>query len=83
MSHRGEGTIYTSVGLILTALVLFLFPPILRLVVWVWVATAVVLSIILVAALVFRSLILPYTNPDLYRLVVNQHKRARMTPVPR
>ena len=84
MSHRGEGSICPNAGLVLPALALFSFPlGVLRIVAWTWVVAALVLSVILIAALIVRSLILPYTNPDLYRLATNQHKLANSTPVAR
>lgn len=44
---------------------------------WTWIAAAFVLLIILAAALVVRWLILPYTDPELYRLVTD--KRDSLT----
>jgi hypothetical protein len=77
MSHRGEGTICTNAGLVLPALALFSFPlEVLRIVAWMWLTATIVLSVIAVAVLAVRSLILPYTHPELYRLIRSQRIRA-------
>jgi hypothetical protein len=80
MSHRGEETIYTNVGLILPAVVLFLF---LRFVAWVWVAAALVMSLFLIAAVVVRSVFLPYIKsrpvPVRYQIAQTGKEHTRST----
>ena len=84
MPHQAEGSGCRNATLILPALVLFLYPlEVFLIVAWMWLMATIVLSIITAAALAVRSLILPYTHPELYRLVRCQRRRARVTPVQR
>jgi hypothetical protein len=48
-----------------------------------WLTATIVLSVIVVAALAVRSLILPYTHPELYRLVRCPRRQASVTAVRR
>jgi len=80
MSHQGEGTIASDAGLSLPVLILFSFPQeVLRFVTWMWVTAVFVLLLALIAALVIRALILPFANPELYRLVTQRYSPLSQT----
>lgn len=79
MSYRGEGTAWANPGVLLPVLVLISFPlEVLRFAFWMWITGAAVVLMILMAALVVRALIVPYTNPDLYRLVTQPIQRPSL-----
>jgi hypothetical protein len=60
-----------KIGLILSAMFLVSYPvEILKLLAWTWLASVAVLLAIWIAAIVVRSLILPITDPNLYRQLV-------------
>ena len=66
MTHQAEGR---NAAIILPALVLFAFPSeALRFIAWAWVAAATLLLLVLMAALVVRSLVLPFIDPEMYQL---------------
>ena len=77
MTHRDAGPVYRYAVLTLPALVLLAFPPeLMRVIVWAWIAAVTLLLLVLMAALLVRSLILPLIDPQLYRLVSRPRLRG-------
>ena len=68
MPQQAEGSGCRNATLILPALVLFAFPSEALRFMWAWVAAATLLLLVLMAALVVRSLVLPFTDPEMYQL---------------
>ena len=66
----------THLALISLALLLSTFPlSVLKVVAWMWIGAALSLLAVLGVAIIARSLILPFADPDLYRLI-GQPERA-------